>query len=86
MGRGSFLSFFIGLHGRLSGSFNCSNGLVVLLRVLLPEWGEWEEVTSVPEAPFDVPLHPLLRLSALVAIPHPGTQAGRTRRRTTRSR
>ena len=69
MGRGSFLMIFIGYHGCLSGSFNCCSGRVVLLLVLLPEWGEWEEVASVSEAPFDVPLHPLLRLSALVAVP-----------------
>ena len=79
MGRGSFLMIFIGFHGCLLGYFICSSGRAVLLRVLLPEWGEWE-------APLDVPLHPLLRLSALVAIPHPGTQAGRTRRRTRRLR
>ncbi len=70
MGRGSFLAFFIGYHGCHLGYFICCRGRVVLLLVLLPEWGEWEEVASVSEAPLDVPLHPLLRLSALVAVPH----------------
>jgi hypothetical protein len=56
--------------GHFSRYFNSCSRRFGLLLVLLSQWGEWEEVALVAEAPVDVPLLPLLGQPRLVAVPH----------------
>ncbi len=72
MGSGRLSGIFNGCPSCSLRYFNCCSGRVGLLLVLLPKRREWEEVAPVGEPPVDVPLHPLLGLPRLVAVPHQG--------------